>query len=166
MAVCDVVAVLAVAVAVYMVVHAWAELPDRIPVHFNGRGVPDSWGGKGSLLIGPVIAITTGLLLTIVNHFPHTFNYLHTITEENAQAHYRLAREMMAMLRAAIAVLGAVMSWMQIEAARTGSTTAGSVGLVVATTVAVPFAALLIYFVRASRVDNRGASAVTGTGRR
>jgi len=100
MAAADTVAVLAIAASVQLVVRAWMDLPDRIPVHFGLNGQPDAWGGKGALAIGPIVSLASVLLLAIVNRSPHTFNYPVAVTPENAQRQYAIARELMAQMRA------------------------------------------------------------------
>lgn len=49
---------------------AWSyypQLPDRIPTHFNFAGVPDGWGGRGSIFIYPVLGAAIYLFLTALN---------------------------------------------------------------------------------------------------
>ena len=75
-----------------LVIIAWGTVPDRIPTHFDPSGLPDSWGGKESLILLPMAVIFLYSLLTVVSRFPHTFNYPWKITEENAKAQYLNAR--------------------------------------------------------------------------
>jgi uncharacterized membrane protein len=64
-------------VALYLVA-AWnyPMLPERVPRHFNARGLPDAWGNKSSIWALPVIALplyalcTLPLILTEIGRHP------------------------------------------------------------------------------------------------
>lgn len=152
MAISDAIAFLVFIASVYLVARAWADLPDHIPVHFNIRGEADRWGGKGSLVFGPVLSLCTGLLLGIVNRYPHTFNYPLTITPTNAQQQYTLARELMCMMRMQTSVLGLQLAWMQIDSARGGAMKTTWTAVVLATALGGPLMLLVIYLSRANKV--------------
>lgn len=64
-------------------------LPDTIPTHFNGTGVPDRYGEKGSLLQLPLVATALFAAITVLSKFPHILNYPSEITPYNALRHYR-----------------------------------------------------------------------------
>lgn len=149
MAAADVVAGLAIAVTVLLLARAWMDLPDRIPVHFGPKGQPDGWGGKGTLLIGPITAIASVVLLAIVNRSPHTFNYPIRLTAENAQRQYTIARELMAQMRAWMAILGAALALMQVQAARVGVLTPTMITSVLGFGIGAPIVLLIVYFRRA-----------------
>jgi len=74
MAICDAVAAVALIAAIGLVTLAWADLPHRVPVHFNGRGEADRWGGRQSLMVGPALSFASALLLALVSRFPRSFN--------------------------------------------------------------------------------------------
>jgi len=149
MAAADAVAVLAFTASVLLVARAWPDLPDRIPVHFGLNGQADAWGGKTALVIGPLISLASVGLLAIVNRFPHTFNYPIRVTPENAQRQYTLAREMMAQMRAWVAILGAALAMMQVQSARAGAVTPAMLAVVLAIAVGAPLVLLVVYFARA-----------------
>jgi uncharacterized membrane protein len=74
-----------------MAVSAWTGLPEIIPIHFNLRGELDGYGSKNTVLfLLPVMAFLY-VMLTIAARYPHVYNYLVEITEENAAAQYKLA---------------------------------------------------------------------------
>lgn len=89
----------------------WPGLPERVPVHFNGAGQPDSYGHKATLLILPLITVAMYFLMTIINKRPYTFNYPVKITEANAERQYTLARNMISGLNAALIVAFFYMAW-------------------------------------------------------
>jgi uncharacterized membrane protein len=69
-------------------------LPDTIPVHFDGAGVPDHYGGKGSLLMLPMVATVLFAALSAAGKFPHVLNYPAEITPANALGQYRGAHRL------------------------------------------------------------------------
>jgi uncharacterized membrane protein len=74
-------------------------LPEQIPSHFNARGVADDYSSKGFLFLLPVIATAMVVLLTILNRYPHKFNYIVKITEQNAPYQYKNAMLMINVLK-------------------------------------------------------------------
>ncbi len=60
----------------------YSGLPESIPIHYNGAGEVDSLGGKASIFILPIISTILFIALTILNKYPHVFNYPVQITEE------------------------------------------------------------------------------------
>jgi len=55
-----------VLVGFYLALSAYPSLPERVPVHFDYRGVPDGWGDKGSIIGMPIANAVIYLLLTVV----------------------------------------------------------------------------------------------------
>lgn len=159
MRVCDVLTVIVIVATLLFVLHAWSELPDRIAVHFNVEGVPDGWGSKGALLSGPIFGAVMAILLTILSRYPHRFNYIQRITEQNAQQHYTLIRETMAVVCLVFAMLGAFISWLQVSAAYAGTSPKSHTVLLVVFALVGPQAVFITYLVRASRIDSTPSSA-------
>ncbi|MEP7165982.1 MAG: DUF1648 domain-containing protein [Ferruginibacter sp.] len=62
----------------------YSKLPDTIPIHFNASGNIDNYGNKLSIFLLPAIISIVFVGLTILNKYPHIFNYIHKITAENA----------------------------------------------------------------------------------
>ena len=69
----------------------YPDLPNEIPIHFNGRGQADAFGSKQSIwiLMGVFSSIFIGIY--ILNKYPHLHNYTVKITEENALKNYRFS---------------------------------------------------------------------------
>ena len=86
-------------------VYVFIKTPDIIPVHFGISGKPDSYGSKWALIILPVVGLGSYLLLTMLNRYPHIFNYPVTITEQNAEKQYAVATRMLRCIKLAILVL-------------------------------------------------------------
>lgn len=77
----------------------YKNLPETIPIHFNIEGKPDSFGRKGTILILPLIATILFIAMTILNKFPHLFNYPTPITPKNAFQQYTNATRLIRFLK-------------------------------------------------------------------
>lgn len=71
-----------------MVITSYSNLPDTIPTHYNAIGEIDGFGNKVNILILPMLATVFFAGITILNKFPHIFNYLAKINKDNAHRHY------------------------------------------------------------------------------
>ena len=66
----------------------YADLPDIIPTHYNGAGRIDGFGGKTNILTLPLVATISFIGMTILNKFPHIFNYPTNLTKDNVLRQY------------------------------------------------------------------------------
>jgi uncharacterized membrane protein len=80
-------------------VYYFPQLPETIPTHFNSSGQPDGYSSKSSFWILPGLSVFVYILLTVVNRFPHKFNYLVTITPHNALKQYTMGTRMIRLLK-------------------------------------------------------------------
>lgn len=106
------VGILAIALFLFQ---SWASLPPTIPVHFGLTGKPDAWGSKQILWILLALVVVLYLGLTVVNRFPHTFNYPYPITEQNALRQYQLALGLMGWMKADLIWLFAFIEWQMLQ---------------------------------------------------
>ena len=83
----------------------YTNLPDIIPIHYNGSGQADGFGGKGNILTLPLVATVLFIGLTILNKFPQVFNYPTNITTDNALIQYISATRMIRYLKLIIVVI-------------------------------------------------------------
>jgi uncharacterized membrane protein len=81
------------------------DLPEIIPIHFNGAGKADRFGNKTHIFVLPIISTLLFIGLTILNKHPHIFNYPSQITKENAVDQYTNATRMMRVLKLVIVLL-------------------------------------------------------------
>ena len=81
----------------------YGALPERIPTHFNAAGEADAFGGKQSLWALPVVAAVLFVGLSVLNRFPHLFNYLQPITQENALRQYTIGTRLIRLLKLVLA---------------------------------------------------------------
>lgn len=96
----------------------YADLPDTIPIHYNGAGQPDGFGGKANILTLPLIATIIFIGLTMLNRFPQIFSYPINITEENAFVQYTNATRLLRYLKLAVIVIFGLIAFKTIENAK------------------------------------------------
>ena len=84
---------------------AFKEMPDIIPTHFNAMGKADAYGSKNYIWGLPVVSSIIYIGISLLNQFPHIFNYPITITEENAEKQYRWATKLLRILKTVILVI-------------------------------------------------------------
>jgi len=91
------------------------DLPEIIPIHFNGAGKADGFGNKAHIFVLPIISTLLFIGLTILNKRPHVFNYPSQITKENALRQYSNATRMMRVLKLVIVLLFGLIVFKTIE---------------------------------------------------
>ena len=91
------------------------DLPEIIPIHFNGAGKADRFGNKTHIFVLPIISTLLFIGLTILNKHPHIFNYPSQITKENAVDQYTNATRMMRVLKLVIVVLFGLIVFRKIQ---------------------------------------------------
>jgi uncharacterized membrane protein len=77
----------------------YSNIPGTIPTHFDLTGKPDGFGDKSSIFILPVISSVLYIGMTILNRFPHIFNYPTKITNQNAERQYTIATKLIRYLK-------------------------------------------------------------------
>ncbi|MEM0543301.1 DUF1648 domain-containing protein [Flavobacterium sp. j3] len=83
---------------VYTIYH-YKELPEIIPTHFGAEGKPDGYGNKWTIFSLPAVSAIMYVGITIAIQFPHRFNYLVTITQENAEKQYLLVTRLFRIMK-------------------------------------------------------------------
>lgn len=63
----------------------WGRLPEKIPVHFNAAGEINRWGDKSEIFILPGVGMALYLLITLISHFPSSWNVPVESTEETGK---------------------------------------------------------------------------------
>ena len=122
----------------------YSTLPDTIPTHFNATGEADGFGSKASIIGLPVIATLLFIGLTVLNRYPHSFNYPSPVTQNNALRLYTLATRMLRYLKLVLLVVFGGIEFMTIQNA-TGKAAGLGVWFLPLTLVLIFFP--LIYFV-------------------
>ncbi len=93
----------------------YSALPDTIPTHFNAAGEADGFGSKASLIALPIIATLLFIGLTVLNRYPHIFNYPAAITQDNALRLYTLATRMLRYLKLVLVLVFGGIEFMTIQ---------------------------------------------------
>ena len=93
----------------------YSSLPDTIPTHFNAAGEADGFGSKVTILSLPVIATLLFIGLTVLNRYPHSFNYPTAITQDNALRLYTLATRMLRYLKLVLVIVFGGIEFMTIQ---------------------------------------------------
>src|SRR5699024_8574464 len=88
---------------IYLTV-AWESLPSEVPAHYNAAGEVDRWGKKWEMIIIPVIAVAMWISMTVLEKYPHVYNYSN-LTKENVKAQYINARTMLNVIKNTITIL-------------------------------------------------------------
>ena len=143
------VAVVASVAGFVLAASGWSELPDRIPLHFDGAGTPDRWGGKVAIWWLPSIGLALVAGLTVLQRFPWVCNIPVRVTEANALRQYRLVNRLLGSLSALLSLTFAYLVWGVGEAASTPGATlaAPMIPLLLLTVTAV----IVVYLVLARR---------------
>jgi len=83
----------------------YGKLPQTIPVHYNASGTADGYSSRSAILSLPVTASLLYIGMTILNRFPHIFNYLREVNAGNARVQYTQATRMIRYLKLMVAVV-------------------------------------------------------------
>ena len=92
-----------------LAIFSYAGLPDIIPIHFKYSGQPDNYGSKNLIFILPILGTILFVGMTVLNKYPHMYNYPGAITIENAQKQYTRATRMIRYLKVAIILIFTVL---------------------------------------------------------
>lgn len=129
---------------------AYNRLPEIIPQHFNGRGQPDDYGSRSFLFVLPALATVLYAGLTVLNRYPHIFNYLVPITEGNALHQYTLATRMIRWLKLVILLIFSLVVW---EVYRQGSGSRGLGMALVPVCIVLPLLPTVVFLLKAARPE-------------
>lgn len=89
----------------------FGKLPDIIPTHFGINGKVDDWGSKASIFILPSISLIMFIGLSILNKYPHIFNYPVKVTEENALQLYTKSSRLIRIIKLIIGLVFLSIEW-------------------------------------------------------
>ena len=101
----------------WLTITNYANLPDIIPTHYNAIGEADGFGGKATILTLPLIATVLFVGLTVLNKFPHIFNYTASITKENALRQYTNATRLIRYLKLILVIIFCFIAYKTIQKA-------------------------------------------------
>lgn len=96
--------VILLAATIFVLVN-WGNLPEQIPSHYDFKGQPDAYGGKGSLITSMVIGWVMLLTMMILGIFPKMWNTGVERTPANEAVINRIVRDMLSVMEISMAVL-------------------------------------------------------------
>lgn len=98
-----------------LMAYYYPKLPEIVPTHFGFTGKPDAWGSKSMLWLTPVISVVIYGVFTVINRYPHTFNYPVEVTTENAQRLYTIAVSMIRWMKLESILIFLAIDWNVIQ---------------------------------------------------
>ena len=63
----------------------WSSFPDQIPMHYNGAGEIDRWGGKGEIIFIEVMMWILYFGIGVVEKYPQIWNTGVEVTAKNKE---------------------------------------------------------------------------------
>lgn len=87
-----------VLLCIYLIL-SFPKLPDTIATHYGISGRADGFGSKYSLLFHMPISLILYVGLSLLQKYPHIYNYLVEINEKNALVQYTYAVKMIRVLK-------------------------------------------------------------------
>ena len=100
-----------------LAITVYSKLPEIIPTHFDLSGQPNEHGSKMGIMFLPVLATLLFIGLTVLNFYPHIFNYPARITADNAAWQYRNATRMIRTLKMIIAFVFSLVVFLMYKSA-------------------------------------------------
>jgi len=108
-------------VAVIVLLFMWVILllkykyiPDIIPIHYSFKGEIDGCGSKIQLWVLVLVSTILYLGMTVLNSYPHRFNYLIKITKSNALRQYTQATKILRYIKLIVMAMFAFVMWISI----------------------------------------------------
>ena len=102
-------AMLILLAATFFVLLNWSHLPEQIPSHYNFKGQPDAYGGKGTLIVLMVMGWIMIPLMMILSKFPKLYSTGVERTPANEAVINRITRDLISFMEAAVSILFAYM---------------------------------------------------------
>ncbi|MBM7583770.1 putative membrane protein [Bacillus pakistanensis] len=112
----DIMSLALLLISIVYVLMVWSSLPSEIPIHFNIKGEVDRWGGKEGIWFLPAIGVFIWLSLTILEKYPHKYNYLN-LTLQNAKKQYLNARLLVNVLKGECVFVFVFFTWQSVNIA-------------------------------------------------
>lgn len=83
----------------------WSSFPDQIPMHYNGAGEIDRWGGKGEIIVIEVVMWILYLGIGLVEKYPQIWNTGVEVTPQNREKVYQILKHMLKTLKTLTALI-------------------------------------------------------------
>jgi uncharacterized membrane protein len=138
----------------YLIISQYGDLPAEIPAHFDAKGNIDGYSHKSMLFFLPSLVTLLLSGLTILNRFPHIFNFPVKITPENAERQYRLACRFLRFIQLLISLMFCLISF-GILGAASGDSMFSSL-LLLPIILGFSFIPLVLYMIQAGKKGKLG----------
>ena len=123
----EIIGLIGIICLIFLPIYYFNDLPNRIPKHFNAFGQPDSYGNKIMIWFVPIITLSLYIGMTILNKYPHIFNYPTNVTNENAERFYKIATKSIRFLKVVIVVS---FSYLNFRIIKTGLNETAGIGYI------------------------------------
>ena len=130
-------------------VFQWPYLPESVPTHFDGSGVPDAWGDKDALVVLPVVGLLMYAGLGIAGLFVRHGKFTAT-SPGGRERQLALTHELLSLTKAELLLLFAWLEWKSIQVAQQQAEGLGRAALPVI--LVVVGASMALYLVRILKV--------------
>ena len=107
----EIAALITVIATIVLFVLVWLRAPDIVPIHYNFAGHADTFGNKSTLWVLPDISLITYIGLTILNCYPHIFNFPTKVTPENAATLYKIATRVLRIVKLLVGLMFLWVVW-------------------------------------------------------
>jgi len=112
-------------VCLYLIL-SWTDIPSIVATHFGVSGQADGFGSKSAVLFLLPFILILYAGLSVLQKFPHIYNYAVEITEENAEIQYAYAVRMIRVLKL---IMVAGFSFIEFQIIRSAITGENSLGI-------------------------------------
>lgn len=95
-------------VSVYLIA-GWSSFPEQVPMHYDGSGEIDRWGGKGEMILLILLWWGMYLVLSVIERVPQIWNTGVKVTAENQERVYWTLKYMIVTLKLVMTTFFAVL---------------------------------------------------------
>ncbi len=141
----EIIGIIGIICLILLPLYYFNDLPNKVPKHFNVFGQPDSYGNKVMIWVIPIIALLLYIGMTILNKYPHIFNYPTKVTNENAEKLYKIATKSIRFLKVVIVVLFSYLNFRIIKTSLNETTGIGYIFLPVFVILIIGTIGFMIY---------------------
>ncbi|MBD7909365.1 DUF1648 domain-containing protein [Sporosarcina gallistercoris] len=113
----DLIAILLFVAVIIYTIFQWNQLPEQVPIHFNGAGEVDNYGSKWFLFLLPMISAGLFAFLEFLERHPETHNYPKRLSETNAPKFYQYSRKLLNRVKNLSLLLMVYIQWEVVRVA-------------------------------------------------
>ncbi len=145
----ELIALVGLALGLFLIGYYWSILPDRVPSHYDLAGNVDHWASKSSLLLLPLISLIVFLGIHIAGHYPKIFNYPWKFAPQSLPRQQELAQIFLSSLKMEIVWLFSLLEYQTIRIALGKEKALGPGYMIIF--IVIIFGTAAIYFVKSYR---------------